>query len=159
MGTQSIDDAFKSMVQSIIAQLARMAAEWVATQAIIGLFGGGPAGGAGLLGGLLGSADGNVFQSGRHLTAFAKGGVVSSPTIFPMARGMGLMGEAGPEAIMPLSRNSRGELGVKQSGGGGMINVNITSPDAGGVARLINENRGVFVNVMRQALNEQGRTL
>lgn len=158
MGTQSIDDAFKSMVQSIVAQLARMAAEWLATQAIIGLFGG-PVGGAGLLGGLLGSEKGNAFQGGRQLTAFAKGGVVSSPTIFPMARGAGLMGEAGPEAIMPLSRNNRGELGVKTAGGGSMVNVNITSPDAGGVARLINENRGIFVNVMRQALNEQGRTL
>lgn len=59
-----------------------------------------------------GAADGAVMQGGR-MTGFAQGGVVSQPTIFPMANGTGLMGEEGPEAIMPLSRTSSGELGVK----------------------------------------------
>ena len=39
------------------------------------------------------------------------------PTLFPMAQGMGLMGEAGPEAIMPLKRGANGKLGVQSSGG------------------------------------------
>lgn len=43
---------------------------------------------------------------------FGRGGVFDGPTIFPMARGMGLMGEAGPEAILPLKRDSGGNLGV-----------------------------------------------
>jgi phage-related minor tail protein len=48
-----------------------------------------------------------------NMLPFAKGGVITGPTIFPMANGMGLMGEAGAEAIMPLKRTSGGDLGVK----------------------------------------------
>jgi len=69
------------------------------------------------------NANGNIFSNG-NIVPFATGGIVNSPTIFPMASGMGLMGEAGPEAIMPLKRNSRGQLGVM--GGGGGITINIT---------------------------------
>jgi lambda family phage tail tape measure protein len=75
-----------------------------------GLFGG--TGGGGLY------ANGGVFQGG-NVIPFAKGGVVGSPTLFPMSRGRtGVMGEAGPEAIMPLERGSDGKLGVKVNGGG-----------------------------------------
>ncbi|MEL6795133.1 MAG: phage tail tape measure protein, partial [Pseudomonadota bacterium] len=59
-----------------------------------------------------GFADGGAFSAGR-VRAFAKGGVVSGPTTFPMRGGMGLMGEAGPEAIMPLTRGADGSLGVR----------------------------------------------
>jgi phage-related minor tail protein len=63
--------------------------------------------------------------------AFAKGGVISTPSYFPMSGGLGLAGEAGPEAIMPLTRGSDGRLGVS-SGGGGAINVtfNVQATDA-----------------------------
>jgi hypothetical protein len=74
------------------------------------------------------SANGNAFIGG-NLIPFANGGVVSSPTMFPMARGMGLMGEAGPEAIMPLERGTDGRLGVRAQGGGQggvVINQSIT---------------------------------
>lgn len=67
--------------------------------------------------GTLNSAMGNVFYRG-NLVPFASGGIVTRPTIFPMASGAGLMGEAGPEAIMPLKRDSSGRLGVASSGGG-----------------------------------------
>ncbi|MCX5569597.1 phage tail length tape measure family protein [Kaistia nematophila] len=63
-------------------------------------------------------ANGAAFSNGR-VTAFAKGGVVNTPTVFPMAKGAGLMGEAGPEAVMPLRRLSNGRLGVESAGGGG----------------------------------------
>jgi hypothetical protein len=63
------------------------------------------------------SAMGNVFMGGR-MQAFASGGVVNGPTMFPMRGGTGLMGEAGPEAILPLTRIN-GSLGVRASGGGG----------------------------------------
>lgn len=64
------------------------------------------------------SALGNVFDRGYALHRFAAGGIVQSPTYFPMANGgTGLMGEAGPEAVMPLTRMAGGRLGV-QSGGG-----------------------------------------
>jgi len=60
-----------------------------------------------------GYANGGVFNK-SGVTAFANGGVVSSPTMFGMSGGgAGLMGEAGPEAIMPLRRGSNGELGVQ----------------------------------------------
>ncbi len=73
-------------------------------------------GGGGILGdpaGLLRGGGGGLLGS---LFKFAGGGIVSGPTLFPMANGAGLMGEAGPEAIMPLSRNSRGQLGVIAQG-------------------------------------------
>ena len=69
-------------------------------------------------------AKGGVFSGGR-VQAFARGGVVDSPTVFPMANGMGLMGEAGPEAVMPLERDSAGRLGVRAQGGGSGVIVNI----------------------------------
>lgn len=67
-------------------------------------------------------AQGGVYEAG--LRKFAKGGtftnsVVSSPTMFKFAQGAGLMGEAGPEAIMPLKRDSNGNLGVRSDSGGG----------------------------------------
>jgi len=63
---------------------------------------------------------------------FASGGVVSGPVAFPMRGGAGLMGEAGPEAIMPLSRGPDGKLGVRAAGGGAPVNVvmNVSTPDA-----------------------------
>ena len=57
---------------------------------------------------------------------YAYGGVVNKPTIFPMANGIGLMGEAGAEAILPLRRGSNGKLGVQSTGGNiGNIVVNV----------------------------------
>lgn len=87
------------------------------------------------LAGLFGStnATGNVFSAG-NVVPFASGGVVSGPVTFPMAGGKrGLMGEAGPEAIMPLGRNAKGELGVK--GGGQVINFYISTQDASSFGR------------------------
>lgn len=80
------------------------------------------------------AADGGVFDRGAHV-AFAKGGaftngIVNRPTLFPFAKGAGLMGEAGPEAIMPLTRASNGSLGVRAlldvggSGSGNVIQIN-----------------------------------
>lgn len=68
---------------------------------------------------------------------FAKGGVVSGPVNFPMRGGTGLMGEAGPEAIMPLSRGPDGRLGVASAGSARPVNVtfNISTPDVAGFRR------------------------
>lgn len=73
---------------------------------MLGIFGGG---------GTQANAFGNVFAGGYSVTAFGGGGLLSSPTLFPMARGAGLAGEAGAEAILPLKRGPDGKLGV---GGG-----------------------------------------
>lgn len=80
---------------------------------------------------ILGFADGGV--PGGHVVPFAGGGVVAAPTYFPMGRDIGLMGEAGAEAILPLQRSADGQLGVAASGGGTPVNIvfNVSTPDAG----------------------------
>ncbi len=79
-------------------------------------------------------ADGAAFSQGRVMP-FATGGVVSSATAFPMRGGVGVMGEAGPEAIMPLARGSDGKLGVRGAGGGTTVVMNISTPDVQGFQR------------------------
>lgn len=90
----------------------------------------------GMLSSTMPFANGGAFSAGRVMP-FARGGVVSSPTTFPMRGATGLMGEAGPEAIMPLARGPDGRLGV-QAGGGGRpvhVTVNVQTPDVAGFAR------------------------
>ncbi|MFY0619021.1 phage tail tape measure protein, partial [Shimia sp.] len=84
-----------------------------------------------IFGGLFANAKGNAF-SGGEVVPFASGGIVSRPTFFPMAgKETGLMGEAGPEAIMPLTRIG-GKLGVRsQSGSGGTVSVRVYVDDTG----------------------------
>lgn len=88
------------------------------------------------LGNLLGGLFGNIFANARGsivsngaIQPFASGGIVNSPTLFPLRGATGLMGEAGPEAIMPLARGADGKLGVRGAGGVNVV-VNITTPDA-----------------------------
>ena len=114
--------SFKSLAKSILAELIKVTVQLLIMKPLITMFssmiGGGVSGSA------VPSANGNVFDYGG-LKAFASGGaftnsLVSSPTLFPM----GLMGEAGPEAIMPLSRDSKGRLGVSGGGGSSLQQVN-----------------------------------
>lgn len=68
--------------------------------------------------------------SGASVTPFAAGGVVAAPTYFPLGRGLGLMGEAGAEAVMPLARGSDGRLGVRSPGAAPPnVTVNIAATD------------------------------
>ena len=88
-----------------------------------------------LVQGILPFADGAPFSQGRVMP-FAQGGIVSTATGFGMRGGMGLMGEAGPEAIMPLARGPDGKLGVKGGASGGTtVVMNITTPDVQGFQR------------------------
>src|SRR5690606_13138394 len=65
------------------------------------------------------------------VTAFAKGGVISAPSYFPMAGQWGLAGEAGREAIMPLARGASGRLGgAAQGGAAAAVTGNISASDA-----------------------------
>jgi hypothetical protein len=115
-------DAFRQALAGVLTQLAQM----LANRAFMQILEGSGFGGAGGLFGP-GSFLGMLFRTGRPAAAaangmaftggnvipFANGGVVSSPTMFPMSRGRtGLMGEAGPEAVMPLRRAKDGKLGV-----------------------------------------------
>ncbi|MDO9126952.1 phage tail tape measure protein [Parvibaculum sp.] len=86
---------------------------------------------SGAMGNLFASAKGNAFSDGRVMP-FAKGGVVSSPMLFPLRGGTGLAGEAGAEAILPLRRGADGRLGVAAEGGAApmQITFNVTAADA-----------------------------
>ncbi len=83
------------------------------------------------VGSLFASAKGNAVSDGRVMP-FAKGGVVSSPMLFPLRGGTGLAGEAGAEAILPLRRGADGRLGVAAEGGAApmQITFNVTAADA-----------------------------
>ena len=89
-----------------------------------------------VLGSLVASADGNAISDGRVLP-FAKGGVLSSPMLFPLRGGTGLAGEAGAEAILPLRRGADGRLGVAAGEGGQPVNItfNVTATDAASFRR------------------------
>lgn len=132
--TEPAGDALKNVIGGVNwGNLASSAVSW--------LFGGGggvPTSSPGVpasASGPLYSANGNAFFGG-NVIPFARGGVVTRPTMFPMADGAGLMGEAGPEAVMPLQRDNRGRLGVVAQGGGGnsinqTINIDARGADAG----------------------------
>lgn len=84
---------------------------------------------SGLMGRITPFAKGGVTSG---VTPFASGGIVAAPTCFPLGRSLGLMGEAGAEAILPLQRAADGRLGVAAGGSGGAVNVvfNVTANDA-----------------------------
>ncbi len=152
---------FSDLANSIISDLARVAIQQSITAPLAaglgsiigglfgpigsmvgGLFGGASsAAGFGIAGELSSfmslNAKGNVFESpGLH--AYANS-IVSSPTVFPFARGIGLMGEAGPEAIMPLKRGPDGTLGV--SSGAPQIIINQIE-DRGRAGKVEQRNEG-----------------
>ena len=105
---------FSDLTRSILADMARIAIR----QAIMKPF-------TGFIEGLF-SANGNAFAA-NGVVPYRKGGVVNSPTYFRYGgSNLGIMGEAGPEAIMPLKRGRGGKLGViAQGGGAGNITVNV----------------------------------
>jgi lambda family phage tail tape measure protein len=106
-----MDGKLKSLadyVNAFLKSIARSIANIMAQEAAASIM----SGGGNILSTIFGSAQGNIFDNGR-LIPLAHGGIVIRPTFFPMANGMGLMGEAGPEAIMPLKRLANGNLGVQ----------------------------------------------
>lgn len=154
---KKFDDVLKSVRQSLVETGLRLALSPLqlalsqgAKSITTGALGGAANEGGNLLGGLVkgvGSLLGSLFGSGAGSAApfakggvfsrgmvmpFAQGGVVGAPSYFPLGRGLGVMGEKGAEAIMPLARGPDGRLGV-QAGGGGRplsVTVNVSTPDA-----------------------------
>ena len=119
-------DDFGDMLRKLGEDIVFTTLKMVILNQMMSLFsglggGGGASSGAGLgawmagFTGFGGFSKGGAFNDG-HLVPFARGGIVHRPTVFPMASGAGLMGEAGPEAVMPLARDSHGRLGVTASG-------------------------------------------
>ncbi|MEL5640217.1 phage tail tape measure protein [Serratia ureilytica] len=162
---QSMLGLMTSMTQSIIQQLIDLAMQALLTRTILstfmnigsGLLGGAASVGAGAAGsgamgmptgwqGYVPNAKGGVYAS-PSLSAFS-GQIVSNPTLFAFARGAGLMGEAGPEAIMPLKRGADGSLGVRAIGGGQQSaaapNVYITIENGGNVSSQADPGWGKF---------------
>lgn len=112
------DDPARAL-ENLAKQLAQMAIYQGLASAMPSVFG------AGGIVPLVKNAKGGVY-SGAGINAYS-GKVVDSPTIFPFAKGAGLMGEAGPEAIMPLTRGVNGKLGVEAQGAGARQIVNIST--------------------------------
>lgn len=164
-GAKSAQDAVKGLAMAIERELVQQLVtkplgDYLAQSIMSGLSGGfnsgygkAPAGSTAAnvdkqLDSFFPNARGNVFLSGSVL-AFASGGVVGGPTLFGMNGGrLGLMGEAGPEAILPLTRGSDGRLGVR--GGGGHtynFNYNISTPNADSFRRskraMMNDARSI----------------
>lgn len=136
-GASSAKDALRNLAQQLAQMLAQKAFAGI-WDAVIGA---------------IGFAKGGVFQGGR-VAAFAKGGVVAGATAFAMQGGLGVMGEAGPEAIMPLSRGADGKLGVKAQGGGGVVHVLVEMDSSGNLSPVI---RQVAGNVVAQAIVQYDR--
>lgn len=122
--------SFSDFTKSIIADMARIATRQAASGLLSSIAG--TALGAWLGGGGGGGATSFGSDIGGAITANAKGGVYDSPSLssfsnqvhdkpqmFAFAKGAGIFAEAGPEAIMPLTRTAGGELGVRALGGGG----------------------------------------
>ena len=83
------------------------------------------------LGNLVGGLVENLFTAANPAVhPFARGGVIAQPSYFAMRGGLGLAGEAGPEAIMPLARGADGRLGVAGGGGAVQVTFNVTASDA-----------------------------
>ncbi|EHJ5405400.1 TPA: phage tail tape measure protein [Salmonella enterica subsp. enterica serovar Wedding] len=118
---------FRSFTVSILSDLAKMEARIAASKllgSVLGMFGFGASAGGSTPSGAYSSAalsvipnaDGGVYRS-AGLSQYS-GSIVNRPTFFAFARGAAVMGEAGPEAILPLRRGANGKLGVVAAGGG-----------------------------------------
>lgn len=103
-------------------------------------------------GGSINAPDTAPLPVPRPMT-FSRGGVFTSPQLFPMARGVGLMAEAGPEAAMPLTRGPDGRLGVEAYGAGGGVVVNNFTP-----ARIEAQqtDEGIIIDVVSGAIRTEG---
>jgi phage-related minor tail protein len=130
-GGKQLDDVLKSLALRVsslaVAQAFTPVANSLATTITGGL--------TNLFNGLFGTSIG--FRAGA-IKPFAAGGVIGAPTYFPLAAGgLGLAGEAGPEAIVPLARGSDGRLGIAISSAGAPANVTvqIATPDVGSFRR------------------------
>ncbi|HBX7700572.1 TPA: phage tail tape measure protein, partial [Klebsiella pneumoniae] len=136
---ENMADLFSSLTQSIIKNLVDMAAQALVTSSVMQTIMGVVGAGVSIAGGVSGAADvgaGTAIQNAGNnfnfqIPGYAKGGVFDSPSLsaysnqvydspqlFAFAKGAGVFGEAGPEAIMPLTRAGDGSLGVRAVGSG-----------------------------------------
>lgn len=137
-GSKSAKDAFSDMADGIVKAIQKMIIQMMIVQPLMkglqGIMGGIVGPGAPL--NILPNALGGVFPANDNGISRYSNQIVSHPTIFPFARGVGLMGEAGPEAIMPLKRAPDGSLGVAAHGGGNqpVVQVNVINQSSAATA-------------------------
>lgn len=146
VGGKSLDD----ILRKVGLNLAGMALNQ-GLQPLAGVF-------SKLAGGLFGGIGGALPFAKGGVVPFASGGVVSAPTYFPMQGGrIGLMGEAGAEAILPLQRGADGRLGVATGSGGGGVNVvfNVTAQDAASFRK----SEAQITGMLARAVSRGSRTL
>ena len=142
--------SFKDLANSIIRDMVRIQIQQSITKPLSNFLG------------TLFNADGNAFNRQGLITGYAKGGVVDKPTFFRYG-GMGklgILGEQGAEAILPLSRGSNGKLGVQASGGTGTvinISVDASSTDVSGDANEGNQLGQAIANAVQNELLIQQR--
>jgi TP901 family phage tail tape measure protein len=161
-GSQSAGDAFEDFAKRMLAAMTEM----ILKKALMDAFfnsGDSPAATPGDSGASTGlvlnskpTARGAYFNGAGQ--RFASGGIVGSPTNFLYAGGMGLMGEAGPEAIMPIGRDSRGALGVKVADGGSSrqsvtVNMTVNATDADSFRR----SKGQIISDLTRATSRMNR--
>jgi lambda family phage tail tape measure protein len=133
-GGKQFDDVLKSLglrISDLAVRLAFKPLEKSLASGISSLLSGltGSVGNAGSAGSVGNSASSSLTAASGAIKPFAAGGVIGTPTYFPLVGGgVGLAGEAGPEAIMPLTRGPDGRLGISGHGGN-TINVQISTPD------------------------------
>lgn len=175
---------FKDFTVSVLADMARIASQQAASSLLSGLVGLGVSAAGSYFGGGATSAGStqagyspDVINSwaatqakggawGAGVQMFAKGGaftnsIVSTPTAFGMAGGkLGLAGEAGPEAIMPLARGSDGSLGVQMVGGtgSGSTVVQVNAPVAVTVEDRSSEGMELDSGALQQQMQQQMQT-
>ncbi len=130
IGGRQFDDVLKSLAM----RLSNMAVSAAFRPISNGLTGGFNALFAGLFGGGGGGGGAGLAAAMGAIKPFAAGGVIGTPTYFPLTGGgVGLAGEAGPEAILPLQRGPDGRLGVGSASGSPRapgITIHIATPDA-----------------------------
>jgi hypothetical protein len=180
-GTADVEDAFKRMVQSIIAQLLKLLAfEFIKSAFGIDLAKAGKTAAKGMIVDPLGNvqrfasggvtvtheiitraAKGMIVDPLGNVQRFATGGVITSPIMFPLAGGrVGMAGEAGTEAVFPLTRTASGDLAVK--GEAPIVNVTVVNNHPDATVQVQKNDDGSRIDIMidrtRRALANDVRT-
>ena len=170
VGGKEGEDAFKKMTESVLRDIQRMIIKSLILKAI-GMFTGNASGVSGVT---AGSQQDSMLAAQN--SGFAKGGtmsgpgishysntVVDKPTVFPFAKGTGLMGEDGEEAIMPLTRMPSGNLGVEAATGSGRsgdnnVTIKVNIDQSGNAEQNVESSQGDGVdlaNILSSVVNQQ----
>lgn len=163
-------DSMSETLKNLGKEIAALALKYFILKTLFGGAGGGSGPLMGLVSGFFGGGGSGYSAATSSLAgaygrnfgfadfAMAKGGVFDKPQYFMAKGGLGVFAEAGAEAIMPLSKNSKGELGVKttdSSGAGNdMFVVNIQAVDAPSFVALARNNKNVFENIIVESIGK-----